>query len=434
MTRAAAPIWTDAAGDPHLAIRRRRLPCGLEVILHHDPSASEVAVSMWYRVGSSDEAPGTSGRAHLFEHLFKNSAHLAGRHHYEVLRAVGASDANASTSTERTAYHEVVPATQLALALWLESDRLGYFLPGLDHARLAAQQDVVRAERRQRYENVPYGAARFAVAGAIYPEGHPLRHLTIGRHEDIAATTRDDLAAFYATWYVPANATLVVAGGVALDEADALVERFFGTFPASRAPIRATPTTPPRAAPVMIELDDRLATLRRLHRVYPAPAAFAADDAALDILSAAWAATGTGALWRRLVYEAPLAQRVGVANAGGRLGGEFHVTVELRGGADPAVVRAILDEELAAVRDAPLPDAAIARVLTRHEASSLWSLQGLAARAGLLQYHAHHQGDPDGLAADLARYRTVTAAEVQAAAARWLTPAAVVEVESVPAR
>jgi zinc protease len=146
------PIVFSDPGSPHLTTDRRTLPCGLDVIVHRDTSAPQACVSVWYRVGSSDETPQRTGFAHLFEHMFKNSQHMPA-HHYEVLRKVGASDANASTSADRTAYHEVVPANELALALWLESDRMGYFLPGLDADRLAKQQSVVRSERRQRYED-----------------------------------------------------------------------------------------------------------------------------------------------------------------------------------------------------------------------------------------------------------------------------------------
>lgn len=179
-----APVEWDGA-VPRFAVHAFTLPCGLEVLVHEDPGVPLCAVWMGYRVGSSDEGDGTSGFAHLFEHMFKNSLHLNGRHHYEVLREVGATDANAQTGTDRTLYHETMPRAALEVALWIEADRMGYFLPALDDVRLARQQEVVRAERRQRYENAPYGPERFAVAEALYPEGHPLRYLTIGRHEDI---------------------------------------------------------------------------------------------------------------------------------------------------------------------------------------------------------------------------------------------------------
>jgi zinc protease len=417
---------------PHLAARRRTLPCGLDVVVHPDASSPQVVVSVWYRVGSSDERPDRTGFAHLFEHLFKSSAERLGGHHYEVLRRAGATDANASTSADRTAYHEVVPAHQLPLALWLESERMGYFARDFDAERLIAQQSVVRAERRQRYEDVAYGLDRFAVAGALYPDGHPLRHLTIGRHDDIQAATVDDVLAFYRTWYVPANATLVIAGDVGEpDEIDALVDRYFGSFPASRRPARQVPPAfaAPRAGRPAERIVDRFAALRRIHRAWLGPVAFGDDEPELDVVAAAWTAVGTGAIWRRLVYDTQLAQRVAAWTSNGRLGGELHVAVDLRSGADPAAVRAILDEECQRGAD----QRAIDRAVTRREAGAIWGLAGLARRAGLIQRHMLYRGEPDGLAADLARYRAITPAAIARALARWLAPAAMVEVETVAA-
>jgi zinc protease len=423
---------TDAVrfeGDlPRLAVHRRVLPCGLEVIVHPDPTVPQICASVWYRVGSSDERPDRTGFAHLFEHLFKASpARLGGFHHYDILKRAGSSEANASTSADRTAYHEVLPSHQLELALWLESDRMGYFADCFDVERLITQQSVVRAERRQRYENVPYGAERFAVGLALYPEGHPLRNLTIGRHDDIQAATFDDVLAFYRTWYVPANATLVIAGDVP-DDVDALVDKYFGSFPRSLRPTRPLAAAPP-PAPVRTAIVDPFAALRRIHRAWLGPTALAADEAELDILTAGWSAVGTGALWRRLVYDAPLAQRVSAWTLNGRLGGELHVAVDLRTGADPAAVRAILDEECARGVDA----LAIERSVTRREASTVWGLSSLTRRVGLLQRGMLYANEPDVLASELQAYRAVTTASITAALGRWLGAAKMIEIETVPA-
>jgi hypothetical protein len=270
-------------GAPVLDVERRRLACGLEVVLHREPTALNVAVHVHYRVGSSDEAPGRTGVAHLFEHLFKNSAHLAGQNHYELLREVGGSG-NASTGSDATNYHAVVPPDALALALWIESDRMGYLLPGLDEVRLAKQIDVVRAERRQRYENAAYGRERFATAEALYPEGHPHRHLTIGTHADIAATTLAELQAWYRTWYVPANAVLAIAGAIDLDEAWTLVERYFGSFPVSARPPRANPApAAPRATELVV--DDPRAALARVRHAWLGPPRGHEDEWSLAVLA-----------------------------------------------------------------------------------------------------------------------------------------------------
>ena len=410
---------------PSIRTRRRTLPCGLDVLVHKDPESPQVAVSVVYRVGSSDERADRTGFAHLFEHLFKAPPErFGGHHHYDVLKRAGSSEANASTGSDRTAYHEVLPAHELALALWLESDRMGYL--AVDAERLAKQQAVVRSERRQRYEDVAYGPERFALGLALYPEGHPARHGTIGRHEDIQAATLADVDAFYRTWYVPANATLVIAGDVDDDEVDALVDRYFGSFPASVRPVRPQPAQPALAATTREQIPDRFAALGRIHRAWHGPAAFAADEPELECLVAGWSATGTGALWRRLVYETQLAQRVAAWTQGTRLGGEIHVAVDLRTGADPAAVRAILDEECAKGVDAR----AIERAVTRREAGAIWALTGLARRAAIVQRYVLYTGEPDGLAAELDRYRTVTVESVEAARLRWI--GSHVAIETVP--
>jgi predicted Zn-dependent peptidase len=421
-----APFRFD--GDlPHLVARRRTLPCGLEVVIHPDATVPQIAVSVWYRVGSSDERADRTGLAHLFEHLFKGPAvRRAGHHHYDVLKRAGVTDANASTGPDRTAYYEVLPSNQLELALWIESDRMGYFAAGFDAERLATQQSVVRAERRQRYDNVPYGAERFAIAAAMYPEGHPSRYLTIGRHEDIQAATVDDVLDFYRTWYVPANATLVVAGDLPAN-LDALIDRYFGSFPKSTRPTRPVPATV-TPAEARLTVDDRFAALARIHRAWHGPPAYGADEPALDVLATAWSSVGTGALWRRLVYETQLAQRVSAWTTNGRIGGEFHVAVDLRTGSDAAAVRAILDEECARGVD----QLAVDRAVTRREASSIWGLTALARRVGTLQRYTLYTEQPDGMADDLLRYRAVTPASIDAAIARWLPPAQLVEVETLP--
>ncbi len=413
-------------GLPHLVARRRTLPCGLDVVIHEDHAVPQIAVSVWYKVGSSDERPDRTGLAHLFEHLFKSPPERLGGHHYEVLKKAGATDANASTSADRTAYHEVVPSNHLDLALWIESDRMGYFAPAFDNDRLVAQQAVVRAERRQRYENVAYGAEHFALATALYPEGHPLRHTTIGRHDDIQAATFDDILAFYRTWYVPANATLVIAGDVP-EDLDAQLDRWFGSFPTSVRPARALPVAPPPAAH-REDVVDRFAALARVHRAWTGPTALADHDAELDVLTTAWSAVGTGRLWCRLVYETQLAQRVSAWTTNGRLGGETHVAVDLRTGADPDAVRAILDEECARGID----EKAIERSVTRREAGTIWSMSTLVSRSRLLQRGVLYADDPDSLAPELACYRAVTPASVDAAMARWLDPAHCVEITTIP--
>jgi len=423
-----------AEGIPELVVDEQRLPSGLELLVHEDHTVPLVAVWVGYRVGSSDEGDGTSGFAHLFEHMFKNSLHLGGRHHYEVLREAGATDANAQTGTDRTLYHEVMPRAALETALWIEADRMGFFLPGLDSARLDKQIAVVQSERRQRYENAPYGPERFAAAEALYPDGHPLRYLTIGRHADIAAATVAKVAAFYRTWYVPANATIVLAGDVTPAEASELCARWFGDFPPSVRPPRRSWPRPEVRGPIAVTVDDKLAALGRVRRSWIGPAANSDDDAALDALAVAWALPGSGRLWRTLVHERRWAQRVSVGASSGRLGGEVHVTVDLQSGVDPAAVAALLDVELATVRAGEVDERAVRRAIHRREAAMLWRLDGIGRRAALMLSAHLTSGSVRGVGEALARMQRVTPASVVEAARRWLDPARLVEVVTRPTR
>jgi predicted Zn-dependent peptidase len=421
--------WTD--GDPELVVTQWREPCGLDVIVHADHTVPRVACHVWYRVGSSDEGAGSSGFAHLYEHLFKESVHLAGQRHYELLRRAGATNANASTSADRTDYHETVPAEALDLALWLEADRMGYFLPALTQARLDGQKAVVRSERRERYEDAAFGAERFAIAAAMFPDGHPSRYLTIGRHADIEAATLERVGDFYRTWYVPANAILVLAGDVDLDAARAAVGRWFGSFPRSVRPTRPTPTAPPITAPILQRVDDRFAAVARIHRVWHGPHHGHADEFALDALVYGLVAPGSGRLWRRLIQDQRLAHRVSAWCEAGRLGGAVHVVVDAPAGADGAAIRAILDDELARARTEFDP-AVVARVRRRAEAGVIWRLEGLERRAAQLARTMLYHERPDGIAAELAAVRAINADAVVAATRTWLAADAMVEIETVP--
>ncbi|HGG57714.1 MAG TPA: insulinase family protein, partial [Nannocystis exedens] len=250
----------------NIDFKRYTLANGLEVILHQDRSSPQVAVNVWYHVGSGNEVPGRSGFAHLFEHMmFQGAKHIGEDVHFDILREIGGTGVNGTTNSDRTNYYEIVPAHHLETALWLESDRMGYLLDLLNQKSLDNQKEVVRNERRQRYDNVPYGLDRFAVAAALYPEGHPYRYLTIGRHEDLEAAKLVDVRAFFKQWYVPSNATLTLAGDFDIHQAKAMVDKWFGSFPTlprpEVVPVQATPLT----ADVRQEIRDPFARMVRVH-------------------------------------------------------------------------------------------------------------------------------------------------------------------------
>jgi zinc protease len=407
--------------------RHRRLPCGLDVLVHRDNSLPQVAVSMCYRAGSSDEVPGASGLAHLVEHLFKNSLHLGDRKHYEVLREIGASDANASTGSDRTEYHQVVPAEQLAAALWLESDRMGYFLPGLSQQRIDQQKSVVRSERRQRYENAAYGNERFAIAAALYDEHHPHRNLTIGLHHDIEQASYQSIGDFYRSYYPPANATLVVVGDIDDDTCDRLIDRYFATFPASHKPNRQWAASA-TSLPSDVVVDDQFAKLRRMHLVWRGPATGTVDGYALELLLSVLCQPGTGTLWRRLIYDELRAQRISGYVQLTRLGGEVHLVVDILPEQDVETISDIVSEVIAAATSDGVAPQRLAALQARRLASSMWSIQSLLHRATRLQHWSLY-GDPCATFESQQKYieqqQAMLNHDLIAAAKRWLKAPAV---------
>jgi len=427
--------------DPKIEFEQYKLPNGLEVILVPDRKVPLVAVSVWYHVGSGYEVYGKSGFAHLFEHmLFQGSKHVGVDNHFDILKNIGVDVVNGTTNPDRTNYFESVPSNQLEAALWLESDRMGYLLdppagvkdPANHFAHsLDNQIEVVRNERRQRYDNVPYGKTRFAIAAGLYPEGHPYRYLTIGKHEDLTSASVDDVKNFFRTWYVPANATIAIAGDFTTAEAKALVLKWFGAFPASTRP---TPIAVP--APVIksseVTITDDFAKLRQIAFVWHSPAMYAAGDAELDIVGNALTREGTGRLYKALVYDRPLAQSVSGYQNGSSFSGQFQVSVTLRSDADIAEVKRIVQAEVARVGAELLTDKEIARVIAANEAGTVRTLETALGRAEALQNYNHYLGQADRLTWDLDRYRKATPEAIRATAARYLQPGKVVTVITMP--
>src|SRR5436190_15271840 len=258
--QAVAPGWRDdrqsvlRQTDVHLrqhqevniAFTKHTLANGLDVILHEDHSCPIVAVNVWYHVGSKNEVPGRTGFAHLFEHLMFEGSQHHDRGYFQPLQGAGAS-LNGSTNADRTNYWEVVPTNALDLALWMESDRMGYLLPALTDAKFSNQREVVLNERRQNYENRPYGLAGMAIVSALYPADHPYHWLTIGGADDIRAAHIDDVRAFFQRYYHPANASLTLAGDVDTEMGILLADEYFGDIAPGEKPGPVAVTAP--AAP-----------------------------------------------------------------------------------------------------------------------------------------------------------------------------------------
>jgi zinc protease len=429
-----APRGLDAAeGDPKVPLERYHLDNGLEVILHPDNTIPLAYVSVWYHVGSGDEVAGKSGFAHLFEHMmFQGSVNVGEDRHFEVLRKIGASSINGTTNTDRTNYFEQVPANQLETALWLESDRMGHLLPLLTQASLDNQREVVRNERRQNYDNVPYGKDRFVTARLLYDEGHPYRYLTIGRHEDLVAASVEDVKAFFRKWYAPANATLLIAGDLDIPATKKLVEKWFGTFPKAAKPARRQVAPSVVAGPKRETVTDDFAKLRRIHYAWHSPKNFAPGDAELDILSSVLARPGTGRLYKILVHEKQWAQNVAAYQQSQEYSSIFNLFVDLKPDADQKAVEAILDAELDKVMKEPITERERKRVVTEVEASFVRGLETLVARGENAQTYNHFLGEPDSFTRHLDLFRNATAEQIRAQAAISLPRSKRVEVISIP--
>jgi len=405
-------------------IAERTLPNGLRVIVSEDRTVPSVTVNLWVKVGSRDEVPGRTGFAHLFEHLmFQGSRNVASGEHFSALMAVGGR-LNATTWFDRTNYFETVPSGALELALWLEADRHGRLLDALTQDNLDNQRDVVKEEKRQRYDNAPYGHALRDVYATIFPEGHPYHHPTIGSMEDLEAATLDDVHAFYSTHYGPNNSVLTLVGDVSPEEGFAAVERHFGPLPPSaiRREEGGMPPLPPLAGPVRLERskpvpNDRIYLAFRL----PADATpgFYAAGLALDAIGG----LSSSRLVERLVREEQLVTGL-TAHPMGMAGGVSLglISADITAGVDPAVVEREICDELERFADTGPTEIEMEASIAETERAWLSALAGHDDRADSISHYTALHDAPAYVNTFLAHARAVTAEQVRQAAADHLAP------------
>ena len=411
---------------------KHRLANGLDVMVHEVHDVPLVAVSVWYHVGSKNERIGRTGLAHLFEHLmFEGSAHQP-RGYFEPLQEAGAS-LNGSTSTDRTNYWEVVPTGAAELALWMEADRMGWLTPALSQTRFETQRDVVLNERRQNYESRPYGLAQFRLHAELFGPDHPYSWPTIGEPADLAATSLDDIHAFFARYYHPGNASLVVAGDIDTAEAFARVEDLFGEIPAG-LPVEEMSPALPRPQPRRLVLEDHV-ELPRLYLAWPSPELFAPGDAELDLAADLIANGRTSRLYHRLIHDRRVATELGAAQTSREICGTFQVLATAAPGQSLDTLRAAIDDELLRLAETGPADAELARGRAQAEASFIYRLQslgGFGGKADQLNAYNVYRGMPDSFALDLSRYVGASADDLQAAIARWIRPADALALSVVP--
>ncbi len=413
---------------------QHRLANGLRVLLHVDRRLPLAAVNLWYRVGSKNERPGRTGFAHLFEHmLFQGSAHVGTNDHFRHLQRIGGV-ANGSTWYDRTNYYETVPAHELDLALWLESDRMGFLLPALDQAKLDNQRDVVMNERRQRVDNQPYGRPFEHLFELLVPPDHPYHWPVIGYMDDIAAATLDDVRDFFRTWYVPANAVLSLAGDFDPESALERVHHWFGDLPAAPSPQQGHWPLPPLAAAVAETVEDDV----QLARVYMAFRAepFATDDwFATSVLASLLADGKSSPLYRDLVWDRQLAQEVGCHLYPTCEMGVLLLVATARPGVDPQR----LAESMRAHLDGVISGAAVTaddleRARNRILAGLWEELETLGNRADQLSMYASLFDRPDLAGSEPGRYAAVEADDLRRVAAARLRAEQAVTLTVVPRR
>ena len=404
-----------------ISFEKFTLANGLDVILHQDTSLPLVAVNVWYHVGSKDEKPGKTGYAHLFEHLMFEGSKHHNSGYFESLQEVGAT-LNGSTTPDRTNYWENLPSHYLELALWLESDRMGFLLDALDQGRFDIQRDVVKNERRQSYENRPYGVSSIHLQEAVYPLPHPYHWPTIGFHEDLDAATLDDARAFFQRFYTPSNASLTIAGNIRIDEAGNMAERYFGDIPPGPALPRSTRTDSPLQGRVSLTLHDKV-LLPRWSLVWPTTPRFHPDDAPLSVLASILGDGKSSRLHRALVYERRIAQSVSVHHGPSEIAGEFQLEVTAAAGHTADEVGEAALAEIQRMRDAPPLPEELARVKNRVEWQQVRqtaNIGGFGGRANRLNSFNVFAGDPGLINRDMERYLAVQPDDVQRVAREYL--------------
>ena len=422
---------------PKLDVEKYTLANGLEVILSEDHRVPLVGVDVWYHVGPAHEAPGRTGFAHLFEHMmFQGSKHIESDAHFRLLAGAGATGVNGTTNFDRTNYFETMPSNQLELALWLESDRMGYLLETVDQAKLSNQQDVVRNERRQSLENRPYGIVEEAMFQALFPKGHPYHGRVIGSHADIQAAKLDDVRDFFRQYYAPNNATIAIAGDIDKAATKKLIEKYFGTLKRGPAVPPVKVQTPVITAERRLVVEDRV-ELPRIYMAWITPPFFKDGDADADIAASILGQGRVSRLYRTLEYEKQIAQNVSAYQYSNMLGSVFGIEATARPGRTLQELEAAINAEVEALRAKGPTAGEVDRarnVLETQIFSGLQLVGGFGGVADQLNLYNHYVGTPDYLAQDIGRRRKVTPESVRQFAQRYLAPNARIVVHGIPGK
>lgn len=419
-------LLAGAASVPRVEFEKFTLSNGLKVILHVDRKLPIVHVNQWFHVGSKNERAGRTGFAHLFEHMMFQGSKNASADYFKYVGKAGANlfagGVNGTTDLDRTNYFATVPSGSLEYLLWLESDRLATLADALTQEKLDNQRDVVKNERRQSFENQPYGRAFKLVLENLYPQGHPYSWHVIGSHEDLTAASLDDVREFFKSYYTPNNLSLVIAGDFDVTQAKHLVEKYFGGIPPGPPLDRIERWVPELPGEKVVEATDRVAQ-ERVYMAWPAPAYFEAGQAELQLAAGILTDGLSSRLKKALVYDRQLASEVSSLEQPGEISGLFIVVATARPGTSLGQIEQIVTEEIARLATAGPTADELERVKAKVEydfVSGLEDIGGFAGKAERLNKYNTYLGDPGRFEADLARYRNATAASVRDTVNRWL--------------
>lgn len=400
-------LSTAHADGLSVAYESYTLDNGLTVILAEDRDLPIVNVNVWYHVGSKDEPQGRSGFAHLFEHLMFQGSENSPGEYFERLQEVGAR-VNGTTNTDRTNYFEGVPAEHLPLALWLEADRMGWLLGVLDIEKLDNQREVVKNERRQRYENPPYGEVWVDMMENLYPVGHPYRHPTIGSMDDLSAASLDDVTDWFKTWYGPNNASISIVGDFDTAQAKEMVEKYFGPIPQGPEPEVTTAEPVVLAETQVIRQVEEGVPFEKVWIAWHSPALMEEGDADLDVLSSALSSGKDSRLHRHLVHELQIAKSVEAYQISRQLAGVYMIEATAAAGHTTDELVAEIDKVLATVSEEGLTAEEVVNAQTQYEVGFYNRMRTVGQIGNSLNSYLFYTGEPDSFQKDLDRFLQVT--------------------------
>ncbi|MBS4033941.1 MAG: insulinase family protein [Ignavibacterium sp.] len=404
----------------NLPYEKYKLNNGLEVILHKDTSLPLVSVNIWYKVGSAYEEKGKTGLAHLFEHMmFQGSENVPKEMHFRYIQEAGGT-LNGSTNFDRTNYYEKLPSNSLELALWLESDRMGYFLSALTKEKLDNQKSVVANERLERYDNQPYGLAWELVLKNLYPEGHPYSWATIGYLDDIKNYTLEDVQNFFRVHYTPDNAALVIAGDIELNKTKDLIDKYFGSIIPSVQKKEPAITDFRINKNIIIEHLDNV-QLDRLYLAWHTDKIYTNDDPTLDVLADILSGSKNSRLHKRLVFDEEISQDVSAFQFSGKFGGMFMIISTAKPGVSLDRINKIIFDEIETVINRGVEDKELIKTKNGIKASYIYSMQSLDNIADRLNMYNFYLNEPNKFNFDLLRYNNINNKDVADVCRKYLS-------------